>query len=158
MRSQTIYSSVEAVLAFAGTADAGTLYLAHRSGIQLPCTSGDGCDLVYSSHWSHIGPVPVALIGVAAYVFLLFASVLKLTSVPVSSFRLALLLLILIESLVGTCFSWYLQYVSAVFIGAFCIYCRTSAIIMSLIFLITAYEFILRERVVGGSKADNVSS
>ncbi len=140
MNSRTVYSSAQSILAFAGTADAGTLYWAHRQGIELPCTSGGGCDLVYASHWSHLGPVPVALLGVIAYIFLLFAAVIKLSSEPASSTITFTALAILAATIVGTCFSWYLQYVSTVFIGAFCIYCRTSAIIMTLLFLTSLAE------------------
>jgi uncharacterized membrane protein len=127
------------LLAFIGTADAGTLYWAHRTGVDLPCTSGDGCDLVNASHWSHFGPFPVALFGLAAYILVLFSSVLKITS-DSAKFAERLLLVILAISLCGTGYSWYLQYVAKVFIGAFCIYCRVSAITMTCIFLTSLFE------------------
>jgi uncharacterized membrane protein len=140
MQRRTLYSSVQAALAFAGTADAGTLYWAHRNAIELPCTSGNGCDLVNASHWSHIAGIPIAFIGLSAYIIILFASVLKLTSSQ-AAFDWFLLTLIFLISLGGTGYSWYLQYVSAVDIGAFCIYCRTSAIIMTILFVVTALEY-----------------
>jgi uncharacterized membrane protein len=139
MQNRTLYSSAQALLAFIGCADAGTLYWAHRNNIELPCTSGNGCDLVYASHWSHVLGIPIALIGLAAYLVFLFASVLKLTS---DSERLKVLLfrIILLPSFFGTVFSWYLQYVASVYIGAFCIYCRVSAFVMTFLFLSALIE------------------
>jgi uncharacterized membrane protein len=139
MQSRTLYSSAEALLAFVGTADTGTLYWAHRTGYDLPCTTGDGCDLAWASHWSHIFGVPIALIGLVAYVFLLFASVLKVTSEP-GKFSNILQWFILIPCFFGAVYSWYLQYVDAIYIGPMCVYCRTSAIVMTLLLLISLTE------------------
>jgi len=151
MRSQTLYSSAQALLALAGTADAGTLYWAHRSGVDLPCTSGDGCDLVNASHWSHIGNVPITLLGLAAYISLLFASTLKPT-VSSDSIARNLQAFILVVSFFGTIYSWYLQYVADVFIGAFCIYCRCSAIFLTLLLLTAIIE---RIGIIKAAKAPN---
>ena len=145
MKIRKILLVCEIVLAFCGTAVAGTLYWAHRAGVDLPCSSGDGCDLVNASHWSHIGSIPVSLIGLAGYIFLLFVSVVKATADD-QRLKFILLLLMLVVTFTGTCYSWYLQYVADVFIGAFCIYCRSSAIIMTLLFLCTAADQILQLR------------
>jgi uncharacterized membrane protein len=143
MRSRNLYSWLQAGLAFCGAADAGTLYWAHKSNVELPCTSGGGCDLVYQSHWSHIlilhHSIPIALVGAFAYAVILLTAALKLTSESERLSRGLHKFLFLICA-IGTIISWYLQDVSAVDIGAFCIYCRVSAIIMTLIFISSVAE------------------
>jgi uncharacterized membrane protein len=139
MFNRTTQSVIQLVLAFIGMLDAGTLYFAHRANVDLPCTTGGGCDLVAASHWAYVYGVPVALLGTAGYIIIVLMSVLKLYSVS-ELFASSLLWLILAITAGGTAFSWYLQYVAAVDIGAFCIYCRGSAIIMSLLFLSATIE------------------
>ncbi len=143
MLTKTILSTLQLVLSIVGTGIAGAVYFADRSHIDLPCTTGGGCELVRNSHWSHIGPLPVSLLGLAGYIFLSMLSVVKLTA---DDDRLAskVGLLILVVSLGGVAYSWYLQYVAAVFIGVFCIWCRASAITMTLLFLISITDAIYR--------------
>jgi uncharacterized membrane protein len=128
-----------------GTFVAGLLYYAHRNNIQLPCTTGNGCDLVAASHWAYLYGIPVALLGTAAYVALALMTVLKHYSEK-DSVSSAFRYLMLLVSLGGASFSWYLQYVADVYIGAFCIYCRTSAITITLICLVTVAEQIAMHR------------
>jgi uncharacterized membrane protein len=145
MERRIIFSSIEAVFAFSGCAVAGTLYWAHRSNVELPCSTGDGCDLVNASHWSRLGSLPVSLIGLAGYVLVLFASVIKLTAVDrILSDRLLAMMTVI--TALGTVYSWYLQYVAHVYIGAFCLYCRSSAIIMTVL-LVLALSEMLTEKV-----------
>lgn len=145
MANRKITSLIQTLLCAVGTLDAGTVYWAHRSGITLPCSSGGGCDLVNASHWSAIDGVPVALLGALSYIVLLFAAILRLTTdSDQTAFRVNLGMVAI--SLFGTCYSWYLQYVADVYIGAFCIYCRVSAITMTLIFLISLVALALERR------------
>jgi uncharacterized membrane protein len=139
MNRRLIFSILETILSIGGTGVAGTLYWAHRSGVQLPCSTGDGCDLVNSSHWAIVAGVPLSLIGTAGYVVLLFCSVIKATSDD-QQFQSRIRWLMTALTAVGAAYSWYLQYVAHVYIGAFCIYCRTSAFIMTLLFLTLCAE------------------
>jgi uncharacterized membrane protein len=139
MPNRTAYSVVQLILSLIGTFDAGTLYYAHRNNIDLPCSSGGGCDVIAQSHWAYFHGEPVALLGTCAYIALALMSVLKQYSER-DSFASALSWLMLAVSAGGTVFSWRLQYIAAVDIGAFCIYCRASAIVMTLIFLTTLVE------------------
>lgn len=136
---------IQTLLTLVGALDAGTIYVAHRAGADLPCTTGGGCDLVNASHWSAIDGVPVALIGAFGYIVMLFTAILRLTTDSQASARRANIVLLAI-SFLGTCYSWYLQYVAAVFIGAFCIWCRVSAITMTLIFLTSLTAWVLAAR------------
>jgi len=138
MGKQTVISGIQTALSIVGTLDAGTVYWAHRAGASLPCTSGGGCDVVNNSPWAFITffshQIPVSLCGALTYLVLLIASVLRLTGdSELAARRLNGSMLVI--SFLGTCYSWYLQYVAKFLIGEFCIYCRVSAFTMTLIFL-----------------------
>lgn len=145
MTNRKVTAFIQTLLCAVGVLDAGTVYWAHRSGITLPCSSGGGCDLVNVSHWAFVYGVPVSLIGAIGYIVLLFASILRLTTDSEASAAKTNLFL-LAASFLATCYSWYLQYVADVFIGAFCIYCRISAITMTLIFLTSLVTLLIGRR------------
>src|SRR5690348_216338 len=108
---------LECLLAFMGSAVAGTLWWAHRVHIELPCTDDGGCDIIADSRWSHVsfGPlhdIPVALLGFLTYLALLGLSVTKI----VSESRKTVWTLMRLQwalSAFGFGYSWYLQYVAA---------------------------------------------
>jgi uncharacterized membrane protein len=131
------FSWLETGLSAVGAGIAGTLWWAHRSNIELPCTSGGGCGEVNASRWSHLtfGPmhdVPIALLGLLTYLVLLTLAMAKMGAEAGRTCRL-LHGPLWVLSLFGTCYSWYLQYVAHFQIGAFCIYCFSSAVVMTLL-------------------------
>ena len=138
MRRSRLFSTIQLVLAFIGAGIAGLLYWAHKADVDLPCTSGNACDLVWASHWSHIAGIPLSLIGFLAYSTLAVLAVSKLNSEGSFTDKLRAVMLVLASG--GVCYSWYLQYVSHVFIGVICPYCMTSAITMTLMFLSLVIE------------------
>ena len=143
--SKSALSVIQLVLALAGFFIASLLYFAHGHDIDLPCTASGQCDIVNSSAWSEVAHVPVALLGACGYAVIAVLAMLKLTtdsSRTASWLRWATLVI----SVIGASFSWYLQYVAAVYVGAFCIWCRTSAIIMTLILLTAAVECVQASR------------
>jgi uncharacterized membrane protein len=146
MSKRTLTASFQVLFSLVGTLDAGTLYWAHRMNENLPCTTGGGCDVVNSSSYAYVFGIPVSLLGAITYIVLLFASVLRLTTdSETTAHRVNVFLLA--ASLFGMCYSWYLQYIAAFRIGEFCIYCRVSAITMSLFFVTTvAAQALLRMR------------
>lgn len=137
---------IEAALSFVGAGIAGTLWWADRTQQDLPCTSdGHGCELVAQSRWSHVDllfwhHVPVALLGLLGYLLLLAISMLRLASESEANLTRLHRLLWLVSG-GGTAYSWYLQWVAHYKIGAFCIYCRSSAILMTLLFLMATGEW-----------------
>jgi uncharacterized membrane protein len=137
------FALAQAAFSFAGAIVAGAIWWAHRRNIDLPCTSGGGCELVMSSAWSQIHllglTIPLAFLGFLAYLTLLVLSLLKWASETDRAIGL-LQRAILSISAAGFLFSWYLQWVAHYRIGAFCIWCRTSACIMTLLFCISAVE------------------
>lgn len=136
MRRDTITGIVGAGLSAAGAFVAGTLWWAHRNSVELPCTGdGRGCDLVAQSRWAHLsfGPVqglPLALVGFAAYLLLLTLC-LALLGAETAKMRRVLHRTLWTITLLGFAYSWYLQYVAHFRIGAFCVWCFSSACIMT---------------------------
>ncbi|MBV9851194.1 MAG: vitamin K epoxide reductase family protein [Armatimonadetes bacterium] len=139
----------ETALSVVGAGIAGTLWWAHRSNIELPCTGdGHGCDLVNDSPWAHVtlGPwhdVPVALLGFLTYLVLLTLAMMKLGA-DTERGRRRLHGPFWAISLFGAGYSLYLQYVAHVEIGAFCVWCFSSAVVMALLFLTATVEAVRR--------------
>ncbi len=127
-----------AALSTLGAADAGTLWWAHRQNLSLPCTGdGHGCDLVAASRWAHLswGPVhdfPLALAGLMAYLAMLTLCLAILGSETARA-RQTLRLALWAIAAPGACWSWYLQFVAHFKIGAFCVWCFSSACVMTLL-------------------------
>ncbi len=136
-----LYAWIETALSAVGAGIAGTLWWAHRANVELPCTAGGGCDEVNASRWSHLtlGPlhdIPVALLGLLTYLLLLTLAMAKIGAESERARRLLHGPLWTV-SLCGAAYSWYLQYVAHFQIGAFCVWCFSSATVMTLL-LVTA--------------------
>ena len=142
--SLTRFSLAEAALSFLGVGIAGTLWWAHRNAVELPCTSDGGCELVAQSRWSHLsmGPfhdIPVALLGLLAYIGLFSLSMAKLGSDSLGLQR-GLQRLLWAGAVFGAAYSWYLQYIAHFRIFAFCVWCFSSALVMTALFVVTTWE------------------
>ena len=148
--TRTIFVSAEAALSFLGAGIAGTIWQADRSRQDLPCTADGGCEIVNASRWSHVDliflhHVPVAILGLAGYVLLLSLAMLRLgTDNPRLDSRLHTLIGVVSSG--GVLYSWYLQWIAHAEIGAFCIWCRSSAIVMTILFGTAALEWRARRR------------
>lgn len=143
--SRSLFVAAEAFLSFAGAGIAGTLWWADQTRQDLPCSSGGGCAAVAASAWSHVDlivvhHVPVALLGLIGYVALLSLAMLRLSSENARLDRL-LHLVIGLLSAGGVLYSWFLQWVAYAEIGKTCWWCRSSAIVMTLLFCTTAWEW-----------------
>jgi protein-disulfide isomerase/uncharacterized membrane protein len=104
----------------------------HAFGKEIPCLAGKGCTLVASHPSSYIRGIPVAYFGAAGYFAILALGALRAslgntlkTALTAAGFGM---------SAFGFLASWYLQYISKTEIGAFCPWCFTSAILMSVLF------------------------
>lgn len=124
-----------AVLALVGLLVATYLSL-YKLGIigGLTCTVGS-CEQVQMSPWASFLGIPVSLWGVGAYVAILATAVLGLQPRFVADRRIALALLAM--SAVGVAFSGYLTYVEAFVIDMWCQWCVISAILITLIFILS---------------------
>jgi len=140
------YTIIEAALAVVGAGIAGTLWVAHRNGVNLPCSRGGGCEAVAASPWAQvtIGPwhdVSTALVGLFGYVLLLTLAMLKLGSENAANRRRLHRLLWAIAAM-GAAYSIYLQWVAHFKISGapFCIYCFASACVMVALFVTATLE------------------
>lgn len=127
-----------AVLALVGLLVAGYLSL-HRMGLigSLQCSLG-GCEIVQSSRYAVFLGVPVAYMGLVAYVGLLAVALVGVQPANAASPRISTALLV--GSGVGVAFSAYLTYLEAAVIHAWCQWCIISAVIVTIIFLLAVVE------------------
>ena len=132
-----------------------SLYLTlYKLGVigELSCTIGS-CETVNTSRWSRFLGLPVAAWGLLFYldVFLiaLAGTLARFEDEPAISFVLAG------EAAVGVLFSAWLTYLELGVIHAVCIWCVTSAGIVTVIFLVSTAD--LRE-VRGASGVENTEA
>jgi uncharacterized membrane protein len=138
---------VIAVLSLAGFFVAFYM-LAHSLGWTGPLICGVGdCATVQSSKYAKIGPVPVSGLGMLGYLMMLGASFLGLQPDGRDSATVSRALVGL--ATVSLLFSGYLTYLEAYVIHAWCQWCVTSAILVTLIFLAAIPEW----KLLGGGKA-----
>jgi len=103
------------------------------------CLGSGGCSTVNTSRYSEVGGIPVALIGVTGYTAILILHFLEKRS---GFFNEQGSLLIFGISLTGFLFNLYLIYVETFLIKAYCPFCITSQIAMSLIFIVALIRLI----------------
>jgi uncharacterized membrane protein len=118
-----------------GIALAAYLTYVHYSGIKPACTAGQACIKVQTSQWSKLDGVPVALIGLIGYVFILGSLLLRDTEES----RLVTLGL----TLIGFGFSAYLTYREIYSIHAICEECATSAVFLTVLLAGAATRYLL---------------
>jgi uncharacterized membrane protein len=105
----------------------------HLRGVAPFCLTGSGgCETVQASRYSEILGLPVATLGMAGYLGLLFSALLR-GGVGI--------ILGLFVALVGALFSVYLTWLELFVIHAICQYCVTSAILMMASLVLAALRF-----------------
>jgi len=129
-----------AILSLVGLGDAIYLTVQHLTGASLRCTLISGCSEVLSSSYSHIGRVPLAAIGAAAYFVVFSLAVL----IPFG-YRLAQPLLMIVVSLMFLT-ALGLVYLQAFVIHHFCQYCLLSAAVTTGILAVIIISGIARRR------------
>jgi len=127
-----------------------SLYLTlYKLGVigELSCTLGS-CETVNTSKWSRFLGLPVAAWGLLFYldVFLIamVGTLARFENEPVIS------IVLVAEAAVGVLFSAWLTYLELGVIHAICIWCVTSAVIVTIIFLVSVAD--LREARGAGSE------
>ena len=118
-----------------GLADAIYLTVIHYAGIKPACTAGQSCIKVQTSQWSHVGSVPVALIGLIGYIGIMGSLLWR----DREESRLATLGM----TLIGVGFSGYLTYRELFSIHAVCEWCVSSAVILTLLLIGAAWRYVL---------------
>ncbi|MFN8161015.1 MAG: vitamin K epoxide reductase family protein [Solirubrobacterales bacterium] len=92
---------------------------------------GGGCETVANSTYSHLAGINVAVLGIAGYVMVLVASVLRGDAARFGALLLAL---------AGFGFSAYLTYLELFVIEAICQWCVASAVLMTILLCLTAWR------------------
>jgi uncharacterized membrane protein len=116
------------VLALIGLGVAGYLTYVHYEEIRPVCGLGGDCVKVQTSEWSKLAGIPVAVLGLIGY-----AVILVSLFVPGEEALIAGAL----TSLIGFGFSAYLTYRELFTIDAICQWCVASAIVMTLLAVVT---------------------
>jgi uncharacterized membrane protein len=119
-----------------GIVVAGYLVTKRFTGGSLACTRWAQCDVVNNSVYSQIYGVPISVIGLAGYLFLLALAFAALRTEGRTQRQLLRLSLVL--SLVGVGFSAYLTYLEVYVIEALCAWCVASAVIITVLAIVAA--------------------
>jgi uncharacterized membrane protein len=125
-------------LAVLGTAIAGYLTWVHYSGRLALCTGAGGCETVQASRYAVVAGVPVALLGLLAYLGLLLVTGWRVRAGLATPNGVMLALFGL--ALAGVLYSAYLTYLELFVIHAICPWCASSAAIMAAIFVLACWE------------------
>ncbi len=132
-----------ALLAMAGVAIAAYLTLYKTGAIgELACTVGS-CETVNTSKWSMLAGMPVAAWGLAYYVLLLAVALAGVQERWSESLAVSRALLVL--TVWGVLFSGWLTYLELFVIHAICVWCVTSAVLVTVMCVVSAIEY--REQV-----------
>jgi uncharacterized membrane protein len=117
------------VLALAGLAISGYLAYVETSGAAAVCGPVGNCNAVQQSVYARLFGVPIAVLGVYAYVAMLAAWALSLWQrAELGAWAHRLLLVV---AAAGVAFSGYLTFLEPFVIGATCLWCLSSALIMT---------------------------
>ncbi len=131
------------VLGLIGLAIAGYLTIEHYAGGDNPvCLVGGGCETVQHSDYAKLAGIPVPVLGLAGYVTVLIGALL-----PGDVGRM----LGLFAGLIGFLFSAYLTYLELFVIDAICQWCVGSAVVMTLVLIVSLLRAI-RFAGVGGQQ------
>jgi uncharacterized membrane protein len=117
----------QGAVALLGLGVATYLTVVRAEGESPTCVIGGGCHTVQSSDYSELAGIPVAWLGIAAYLSLLLSALLR--GQPGRALGL-------FTGLVGVGFSAWLTYVELVIIDAVCAWCVTSAILVTISLII----------------------
>lgn len=116
-------------LAVAGIGVAGYLTWVHFADLEPVCVGGGGgCERVQTSEYAKLAGIPVAVLGLAGYVAIAVAVLIRgeLARMAAALFALA-----------GAGFSLYLTYLELFEIEAICQWCVASAVLMVALAVVT---------------------
>ncbi len=139
-RIQITLRTMSLILIAIGIFASGYLSYTELSGTEIQCIEGAGfnCDIVQNSVYSKLAGIPIAYLGVGAYLFL--GALLLLEN------RIALLreygaTLVAGITFFAFLYSAWLVYVQAVLLEAFCPWCLTHEVVMTALFIISGLRW-----------------
>jgi uncharacterized membrane protein len=120
------------VLAAAGVAICAYLLYERWTGGPLVCSTG-GCETVQESKYSKIAGIPVALLGLFAYVGIFVSGLLRSELARAAGAAIAV---------GGVAFALYLVYVQNSKIHAWCQWCLASDVILAVLAVLTSWRLL----------------
>lgn len=102
-------------------------------GAPVCISGGSGCETVADSTYSHLLGANIAVLGIAGYVLLLAAALLRGDTARMAGFCV---------SLAGFGYSVYLTYLELFKIEAICEWCLASAVLMTILFGLNAIRMV----------------
>jgi uncharacterized membrane protein len=124
------------VLCIIGIAVAGYLTYVEVARVSAVCGPVGDCNTVQQSEYARLfGILPIGILGLAGYMVIVIAWLMN----RIAKGRLADLatLSLLVITTLGTLFSIYLTFLEPFIIGATCAWCLTSAVLMTVLMLIS---------------------
>ncbi|MEK7625174.1 MAG: vitamin K epoxide reductase family protein [Patescibacteria group bacterium] len=112
-----------------GFLDAAYLTIERFRGVIPACTIVSGCEKVLISQYSHIGPLPISLLGMVYYATIIIGALLFLDFK-----KIHFLHLLAAYTLLGIFASAYFLYLQIFIIQALCFYCLVSAFTSTMLF------------------------
>jgi uncharacterized membrane protein len=129
-------SIIIAILSLLGFIDATYLTIEHYLKAPLPCSIFHGCDLVTHSQYSMIFGIPISLIGALYYLIILICAIAYLDMKKDLFIKGASALIVF-----GFIVSAFLVYLQLFVLKSICLYCMTSALICTLLFISSLFVF-----------------
>ena len=124
------------VLCFIGLGVAGYLAFVESTQITAVCGPVGDCNTVQQSEYAKLfGIIPIGVLGMIGYIAILLSCLIG--KIQNGAFTIPSALLGFGLSTVGIMFSIYLTFLEPFVIGATCVWCITSAIIMTALFQLT---------------------
>lgn len=127
------------ILSIVGVAISTYSFLHHQAvlpGTWCDLSATFNCDTVNRGPFSEIAGIPVALIGIIGYLFLVIAAALRLKQPEDKGLRVFLIL----AATGGFLFSLYLTGVETVVLQVWCPVCLTSQVVMLSIFILSVWK------------------
>lgn len=140
MKAKKIVLWIIIALAAVGVVNAGLIYYKTEGGQPVPCFVVSGCDVVQNSIYSKLFGVPLSLWGIIYYAILAINTAILLRYVDLLFTNHAPLITVwFIYVAIGFLFSFYLLYLQAFVIKAFCSSCLFSFGEMIIIFIASVF-------------------
>ncbi len=127
-----------------------TAYLAYEYNFAatVGCPiAGKGCDIVRDSVYSKFFGISIPFLGLAFYIVVAGLSILL-----IEAENKLLKQILFLTSLSGFLFSLYLTFLEAFVINAYCFWCVSSAIVSTLIFILSIILLSTRQKITESDK------
>ncbi|MEK7681624.1 MAG: vitamin K epoxide reductase family protein [Chloroflexota bacterium] len=153
-RRRPILQACRAALSLAGLGVATYLSVSYMTGQAPACGPVGGCGQVTTSAYARFLGTPIAMLGLALYAFLLLGSV-SVLAFPSLSAPMSVALAIVSGG--GFLFSSYLTGVEVFVLRAICVWCVTSALLVTGIFALSLAEAVAPPKPPAGASAGSAT-